>query len=83
LNVAGALAWAAGIGLGAYFAGPPIEDLASDLGWAVAVGILLLVVVGVWLEVRRRVRRALPEPGAADGPRSKVVPRGERGRGRG
>jgi membrane protein DedA with SNARE-associated domain len=57
LNFLWALVWAAGIGLGAYFAGPPIEDLASDLGWVVTVGLVLLVLAGVWFEVRRRLRR--------------------------
>jgi membrane protein DedA with SNARE-associated domain len=58
LNFLQAMVWAAGIGLGAYFAGPPIVDLASDLGWVVTVGIVLLVLVGVWFEVRRRLRRS-------------------------
>ncbi len=74
LNVLGAVAWAVGIGLGAYFAGPPIEDLASDLGWAITVGIVLLVLVGVWFEVRRRMRRGSTQPGAADPGTKKIVP---------
>jgi membrane protein DedA with SNARE-associated domain len=74
LNVLGAVLWAAGIGLGAYFAGPPIEDLASDLGWAITVGIVLLVLAGVWLELRRRLRRGVTQPGTADPAPRKVVP---------
>jgi membrane protein DedA with SNARE-associated domain len=62
LNFLWALVWAAGIGLGAYFAGPPIEDLASDLGWVVTVGLVLLVLIGVWFEVRRRLRRSSKQP---------------------
>jgi membrane protein DedA with SNARE-associated domain len=65
LNVLGAAVWAAGIGFGAYFAGPAIEDLVSDLGWAITVGIALLVLAGIILELRRRrIRRP---PGAAPG----------------
>jgi membrane protein DedA with SNARE-associated domain len=76
LNVAAAAVWAAGIGLGAYFAGPPIEDLASDLGWAITVGIVLLVLVAVWFELRRRLRRDARKPKPGDGPTSDVVPPG-------
>jgi len=67
--------WAVGIGLGAYFAGPPIEDAVSDLGWVITVGLVLLVLVAVWLELRRRLRRrGMTQPGAADGATSKTVP---------
>jgi membrane protein DedA with SNARE-associated domain len=76
LNMLGAAAWAAGIGLGAYFAGPPIEDLASDLGWVITVGIVLLVLVGVWFEIRRRLRRGPTEPGRADPATRNVAPPG-------
>lgn len=76
LNVAAAAVWAGGIGLGAYFAGPPIEDLASDLGWAITVGIVLLVLVAVWFELRRRLRRDARRTGRADGATSDVVPPG-------
>lgn len=61
LNMLGAVAWAAGIGLGAYFAGPPIEDLASDLGWAITVGIVLLVLAAVILGLGRRRRGRHPD----------------------
>lgn len=77
LNVLGAVAWAAGIGLGAYFAGPPIEDLASDLGWVITVGIVLLVLAGVWFELRRRLRRRPSQPGTADPATTKIVPPGD------
>lgn len=76
LNLAGAAAWAAGIGLGAYFAGPPIEDLASDIGWVVTVGIVALVLVGVWFEVRRRLRRGRGHPGTAEPSKGEIVPPG-------
>jgi membrane protein DedA with SNARE-associated domain len=70
------VAWAAGIGLGAYFAGPPIEDLASDIGWVITVGIVALVLVGVRFEVRRRLRRGRRHPGTAEPPTGEVVPPG-------
>lgn len=76
LNVGGAVLWAAGIGLGAYFAGPPIEDAVADLGWVITVGIALLVLAAVWFELRRRLRRNAREPKseAADGATSELVP---------
>ncbi len=57
LNTVYAIAWSAGIGLGAYFAGPPIVDAASDLGWAFVGGLVLLVAAGVVIELRRRRHR--------------------------
>lgn len=57
LNLLGAWIWAAGIGFGAYFAGPPIEDAVSDLGWAITAGLVLLALAGISLELRRRRRR--------------------------
>ena len=57
LNTVYAIAWSVGIGLGAYVAGPPIVDAVSDLGWALAGGLGILVGVGVWLELRRRRHR--------------------------
>ena len=58
-NAAGAAAWAAGIGLGAYYVGPPIVDLVQDLGVVTAIGVVLLVAVGIALGIaqRRRSRR--------------------------
>ena len=75
LNTLGAVVWAAGIGLGAYFVGPPIEDAVADLGWVITVGIVLLVLVAVWFELRRRLRRrGMTQPGAGDGATRKIVP---------
>jgi membrane protein DedA with SNARE-associated domain len=56
VNVLGSALWAAGIGLGAYFAGPPILDLAGDLGTVtlVALGLLIAIVIGA--ELYRRYR---------------------------
>lgn len=63
VNILSAGVWAVGIGLGAYFAGPTIIDFVDDLGLATAIGLGVLVALGVLLEVRRRRRkgRALPE----------------------
>jgi len=56
-NLVGAVAWAVGIGLGGYFAGPPVIHFVDKLGWVTVIGILALVTVGVGLEVARRRRR--------------------------
>lgn len=53
-NTFWAVAWTLAIGLGAYFAGPPILDVIDDLGWVTVVGLVLLVLAGVAYEVRRR-----------------------------
>lgn len=59
-NAAGAAMWAAGIGVGAYFLGPPILDLVQDAGTVavIVVGALLVVVAGweIWRHRRRRRR---------------------------
>jgi membrane protein DedA with SNARE-associated domain len=57
VNAASAALWAGGIGLGAFFAGPTVVDVVDDIGWATAVAFVLLVLSGVFLEVRRRRRR--------------------------
>jgi membrane protein DedA with SNARE-associated domain len=56
-NFASAVLWAAGIGLGAYFVGPPVIDVVSDVGLALGLGIVVfaLVVIGLELYRRRRV----------------------------
>jgi membrane protein DedA with SNARE-associated domain len=59
-NAVGAVLWTLVIGLGAYFAGPPVVDLVDDAGWIPVVGVVLLVGLGVGLEIRRR--RARPKP---------------------
>ncbi|HTU86263.1 MAG TPA: hypothetical protein VMF57_11865 [Solirubrobacteraceae bacterium] len=58
VNEVTALMWAVGIGLGAYYAGPPVLDIVEDIGWLSAVGIGLLIAAGIWLEVARRRRRS-------------------------
>lgn len=56
-NAVSAVVWAVGIGLGAYYAGPPIVDLIDDAGWVTVAGAALLVALIVGAEVARRRRR--------------------------
>jgi membrane protein DedA with SNARE-associated domain len=64
-----AAVWAAGLGVGAYFAGPPIVEWVNDEGTVAFVGLIVLVVGTVAAEAfRRRRRRAAqrePERGAS------------------
>jgi membrane protein DedA with SNARE-associated domain len=54
INAVAALAWAVGIGLGAYVAGPSIADAASDLG---VIGLAALVaLIALSAAARRLVR---------------------------
>lgn len=48
------LLWAVPIALGAYYAGPPLLDLANDLGTVAAVALVVFVVLVVGAELRRR-----------------------------
>ena len=57
-NAVGALVWTLGIGLGAFFAGPPIVDFVDDAGWISVVGVVGVVAAAVAIEVSRRRRRA-------------------------
>jgi membrane protein DedA with SNARE-associated domain len=51
--------WSAGIGVGAYFAGPPIVEAVSDEGTVAMIGLIALVAASVGGEaIRRRRRRA-------------------------
>jgi membrane protein DedA with SNARE-associated domain len=58
-------AWAAGIGYGAYFLGPPIVDLVGDLGIVTGVGLGVLVVGSLAAELIRRRRRRGQARGAS------------------
>ena len=58
-NVVSALVWAIGIGLGAYYAGPPVLDVISDVGTVTAIGLGVLVLVGVGFEITRRRRQKI------------------------
>jgi membrane protein DedA with SNARE-associated domain len=52
-NALSAAAWAVGIGLGAYYVGPAVLDVLADVGTVTAIGLVLLVLVGIGFEVRR------------------------------
>jgi len=56
-NAIGAVFWAVGIGLGAFFLGPPIEDLVSDAGWVTVGGVVALGAAVIGAELVRRRRR--------------------------
>jgi membrane-associated protein len=51
-NAASALVWALGIGLGAYFVGPSVADLADDIGLG---GVIVLAVLVIGSLVGRRM----------------------------
>lgn len=55
-NTLSAAAWAVGIGLGAYYIGPAVIDILADVGTVTGIGLVLLVLVGIGFEVRRRWR---------------------------
>jgi membrane protein DedA with SNARE-associated domain len=57
-NVVSAALWAAGLGLGGYFAGPAVIDVVGDLGTVAAVAVGLVIAAAVVLELRRRRHRA-------------------------
>jgi membrane protein DedA with SNARE-associated domain len=65
LNVLGAALWAAGIGLGAFYAGPPIVELVNDLGWISlgALALLILLAAGWALRYYRQRASAAPSSG--------------------
>jgi membrane protein DedA with SNARE-associated domain len=56
-NALSAALWAVGIGLGAYYAGPPVLDVLSDVGLVSAVGLVALIIAAGGFEVTRRRRR--------------------------
>ncbi len=56
-NALSAVAWALGFGLGAYFAGPAVIDVAEDLGAVTTIILICLVATVVGLELHRRHRR--------------------------
>ncbi|MEA2158573.1 MAG: hypothetical protein QOD66_953 [Solirubrobacteraceae bacterium] len=58
LNALGAVIWAGGIGLGAFYAGPAVLDVVGDLGWVIGTALVLLVLGTIGAEVLRRRRRS-------------------------
>jgi membrane protein DedA with SNARE-associated domain len=63
-NTIWAVVWAVGIGLGAYYAGPPVVDLLGDLGWVTLGGLVILILAVVLVMVRRRRAARLAPPNA-------------------
>jgi membrane protein DedA with SNARE-associated domain len=63
-NTFWAVVWTVGIGLGSYFAGPPIVDLVGDIGWFSLGGLVVLILAVVALSVRRRRGARLAPPDA-------------------
>ncbi len=57
VNFVSAVVWAVGIGLGSYFAGPPVLDVVNDLGWVLGGALVVLVAVAVGVGMRQRRRR--------------------------
>ncbi|MHB8692159.1 MAG: DedA family protein [Solirubrobacteraceae bacterium] len=63
VNTLGAAVWSVGIGLGAYYAGPPILDAAGDVSTVGSI-LLVIVILGVVAgEVHRRRRGGEPRAG--------------------
>lgn len=63
-NFVSAAVWAAGIGYGAYFVGPPIVEFVADLGLLTGVALGVLVVGSVAAALVRRRRHARATAGA-------------------
>jgi membrane protein DedA with SNARE-associated domain len=55
-NAAAAAVWAAGIGIGSYFAGPAVIDVVDDFGTGASVIVAVVIVAAVALELARRHR---------------------------
>ena len=75
-NALGGICWAAGVGLGAYFAGHAFEQVVTKIGvyGAVAIGVLVVALVAVAPPLDRRTAlkergRAIRERREADGRR--------------
>jgi membrane protein DedA with SNARE-associated domain len=56
-NAVGAGLWTAGIGVGAYFAGPPVVRFVDASGWLTVAGVAGLVVSATAIELLRRRQR--------------------------
>ncbi len=55
-NFVSAAVWTLGIGMAAYFAGPPALDVLSDVGTVTAIGLVVLVLLAIGFELSRRHR---------------------------
>jgi membrane protein DedA with SNARE-associated domain len=63
INALSALVWAAGIGIGAYYAGPAVIEWVDDLGWVTGAGLVLILLAVVAAALRKRRRRPSQEAG--------------------
>jgi membrane protein DedA with SNARE-associated domain len=55
-NAAAAAVWAAGIGIGSYFAGPAVIDVVNDFGTGASAIVAVIIAAAVVLELARRHR---------------------------
>jgi membrane protein DedA with SNARE-associated domain len=67
VNILSAVAWTAGIGLGAYYIGPPVLEFIDDFGTLGTVVAISIVVLGVGMAVLRH-RRGVVKRRADRGP---------------
>ncbi|HEX8977959.1 MAG TPA: hypothetical protein VF781_15750 [Solirubrobacteraceae bacterium] len=68
VNLISAAVWAVGLGLGAYFAGPPVIEVVGDLGSVTEAIVVILVALGAIEGLRRlRRRRRAREPTTPSG----------------
>ncbi len=76
LNAASAVLWTLGIGLSAYFVGPPVVDLVNDAGTALIIGFGVLVIVGLLVGsiARRRTRARTVRARSSPSPPSDTAP---------
>ncbi len=68
VNALSAFVWAAAIGFGAYFIGPPIIDVVDDVGWVMVIALVALVLLAVLFERQRRRRKVRLADAAERGP---------------
>jgi membrane protein DedA with SNARE-associated domain len=54
VNLISALVWSVGLGVGAFFVGPPVLDLFDDIGAGASAVVIAAIAVAVVLELRRR-----------------------------
>lgn len=59
VNVLSAIVWTAGIGIGAYYVGPPVLEFINDFGTVGTVVAIMLLVFGVGMALLRRRRGVL------------------------
>ena len=59
ITALGAVVWAAGIGLAAYYVGPTVVDFVGDIGLAMGIALVVLVAAVVITDLLRRRRRII------------------------